>query len=470
MSFRLAKIKAVFYCIDRMKYFRNSDFKKDIYYRKFYDELNAARATGKCEVLVNTIRKLNNSPAALREKGDIRIQQIFEDNWSNFLKTQPRDNLRSAIVENVEKMIQCKKLELGMSYYECPNCGKYVMCFHTCKSSFCASCGKKRRDKIAANVSKKVIQAPHRQLVFTLPPELRGFFRIYRDKLSFLFEAVNESIVDQLKGHAPKKFKTEKRKIGTIMFLHTYGRQMNWHPHIHVLFCEKFLTKDGELRDYYFLDYDYIRKHFLFSVTNRMAKFLRHSKRVSLNIKVKYLKEIKSALARLKKGSYFYGKKNETATTIKSIKGVARYIARYAAHPAISERRILSYNPETKMVKRFYDPHEDDNKEEGDQDYKGRQFIEEPAIKFMERLIVHINDRYFSVVKYFGFYSNSSKNNYKNIKKMFSDKDIDELILRLNWKFGLLYAFGYNPLLCDCGTEMVYIPEKSIQRTEYIWT
>ena len=100
-------------------------------------------------------------------------------------------------------------------------------------------------------------------------------------------------------------------------------------------------------------------------------------------------------------------------------------------------------------------------------DYQGRQYIEEPAIKFIERLIIHINDRYFPVVKYYGFYSNNSKNNFKKSKKVFDDKEIDELVLRLQWKFGLLYAFGYNPLLCECGHEMVYKPEYSIERSDF---
>lgn len=63
-----------------------------------------------------------------------------------------------------------------------------------------------------------------------------------------------------------------------ICFLHTYGRAMNWHPHTHVLFAEKFLTNDGELGDFYFLKYDYIPKHFLYSVIKRIRKFLNSSR------------------------------------------------------------------------------------------------------------------------------------------------------------------------------------------------
>lgn len=444
-------------------FYRNSNFKTDTYYKQFYSQLNKARSSGKREVLVNTIRRLNNCQWALKLKGDIKIQEIIDDNWDDFLAIHPRDCLRSSIIDNVEKMLKCKKLEMGMSYYECPNCNNYYVCLHTCKSSFCPTCGKKRRDKIALNVSKKIIKAPHRQLVFTVPTELRGFFRYYRDQISILFEAANESIVDLLKRHAPKKYKEEKRKIGIICFLHTYGRAMNRHPHIHVLFAEKYLTKDGELKDFYFLKFDYLRKHFLFSVIKKIRRFL-NTERVSNKARKKYRAIIESVQKRAVNGSYFYGKKTESITSITSIKAVAKYIARYAAHPAISERRILKYDSKTKMVTWFYDPHEDDNKDEDAEDYKGRQYITESALKFIERLIIHINDRYFSVVRYYGFYSNNSKNNYKNVRKMFSDKEIEKLVLRLERKFGLLYAFGYNPLLCECGHEMVYVPEKSIER------
>ena len=91
-----------------------------------------------------------------------------------------------------------------MSYYECENCGNFHNTFHTCKSSFCPTRRKKRCDQIASNVSRKIINVPHRQLVFTLPKELRGNFRLYKDQLSILFEAANESLVNILKNHAPK--------------------------------------------------------------------------------------------------------------------------------------------------------------------------------------------------------------------------------------------------------------------------
>ena len=67
-------------------YYRNSNFKKDIYYRDFFDVLNKARSTGNKDVCINTVKNLNNCPFALKLKGDIKIQEIFDDNWEDLYK------------------------------------------------------------------------------------------------------------------------------------------------------------------------------------------------------------------------------------------------------------------------------------------------------------------------------------------------------------------------------------------------
>lgn len=55
------------------------------------------------------------------------------------------------------------------------------------------------------------------------------------------------------------------------------------------------------------------------------------------------------------------------------------------------------------------------------------------------------------------------------MQKLFSTSEIEDYVLRLKWKYGLLYAFGYNPLLCECGTEMIYNEEMSVPGG-YVWT
>lgn len=441
-----------------MKY-RNSDFLKDLYYRRqeFAYNLSKARRSGN-PVLINTIRKLNNCRWGRKLNGDVSIQDIFIDEFDNFVKDNPKLEIRDAVFDNVNKMIKCGNFDYGYLYYECPNCENYHIQGFTCKSRFCPRCGKKYRDKVGTKVASKLLKIKHKQLVFTIPFEMRKYFRKYRQLLSLLFEAVNETLTETLRESAPKAFKKEKRKLGFVSFLHTYGRDMKRHPHIHVLYAEKFMRQDGTLGNFYYLHFEAIRKRFLYTILNLAKKRLKEIDEKSYK---KFLGTEKVILNKFKNGSYFYGKATPNGSySIESARATAKYIARYASHPAISERRIISYDEKTKIVKWFYDPHEDDLKEDGDEKL-GRQFIEEHAYEFIKRLIIHIPENNFVQIRYYGFYSNKFSKKDSLFNKLFSSKDIEKMMLKLEWKQGLLYAFGYNPLLCECGAEMVYNPDHS---------
>lgn len=446
-----------------MKY-RNSDFLNDLYYRRkeFAELISKASKSGK-QTFINTVRKLNNCRWARQLNGDISIQDIFIDEFENFLKDNPSLKIRDAVIDNVEKMKKCGNFDYGYTFYECPNCNNFHIQGFTCKSRFCPRCGKKYRDKVGTKVASKILKVKHRQLVFTIPFEIRKYFRKYHQLLSLLFKAVNKTLTDTLKEKGPNVYKKEERKLGFICFLHTYGRDMKRHPHIHVLYAENFLRKDGTLGKFYYLAFEAIRKRFLYTILNLMSKEL---KSISQETYKNFKSDKAIVLKRCQNGSYFYGKAAYgEGYSIESAKAVAKYIARYASHPAISERRILSRDKEKRTVTRFYDPHEDDLKEENEK--IGRQTITEHVYDFIKRLIIHIPDKGFTTIRYYGFYSNKFKKKDSLFNKLFSTKDIDKMILNLERKHGLLYAFGYNPLICECGTEMVYNYEKSYFPKKY---
>lgn len=444
------------------KKYRNSDFKNDTFYKKpqFYERLRIARLAGK-ETYFNEVRKINNSKDGRKYIGDISIQDIFLDNWESFLNKYdtPNNPIRKSIKKNVADMINCQNPKNGVFVFRCPNCNNTQIVTKTCKSRFCPKCGKKYRDKIAISVSKKILKMSHRQLVFTIPPELRPLFRLDRRLLGELFASVNESLIFMFKRHAPKAYKKEGRRLGFICFLHTYGRDLKWHPHIHVLYAENYITKDGIIHKSDYLHFDALRKVFLFTITNKIVNFFKQNE--DNKVSLKQIKALCEAVKkRCAKGSYFYGPKQEGQTSIKSVKAMANYIARYASHPAISERRLTRYDKIEKKIYWYYDPHEDDTAT-NEEDKLGRQEIVDNVDDFIKKLIIHIPEKGFQQIRYYGFYSNASYQKYICGSKLFTSKDIDELILRNTYKHGILWAFGYNPLLCQCGYEMVFAYEAS---------
>jgi hypothetical protein len=110
------------------------------------------------------------------------------------------------------------------------------------KSRFCSSCGTKYAIERADEISKKTFKARHRHLVFTIPEELRDYFKEDRDRYDILFECVKKSIDYLFNGKRENK-RVDKSKAytitpGYVQVLHTFGRDLKFNPHIHILISE----------------------------------------------------------------------------------------------------------------------------------------------------------------------------------------------------------------------------------------
>lgn len=431
--------------------FRNSDFKINTYYKKFTNNLNEAKKHGK-EVFTNEVRKLNNCYYARKLQGDVYIKDIFIKYWPSFKEKYLSQLTRPGLIEGIEKFISCHNFDNGYLYYECPSCGDFYMMGFSCHSRMCPSCGKKYKDQRTIKVSEKCLEVPHRQFVFTVPHQLRTYFRRFRKPLlNILFRSVDESFNLLLKNHAPIAYKKEKRRLGYISFLHTFGRDMKWHPHIHVLIAERYITKDGDIRKYDYFSFDFLRKAFQNSLFHNIYTFYKANRpKEEQREMYKLLKKLKEEYP---DGYYVYGRKfSNEKTTTKDISELTNYIARYASHPAISERRITKCDIKNNTITWFYDPHEDDDIED-EEKKKGRQYITEDVFSFMKKILIHIPDKGFQQVRYYGFYANKYKDKIDN-GKLFSDKELNKMKHDTIWINGLMKAFGYNPTLCKCGTQM----------------
>ena len=160
------------------------------------------------------------------------LQQIFRDNF--YKVADSGITIRSAVFDNVNRMLKCGDSSEGFSIYECPNCRKLKFVPFRCKSRFCTSCGNLYSIRRANNMSLKLIQCPHRHCVFTVPEELRVFFRKDRALLDCLFTAVRDVVLRMFY----KINKSEDFRPGFICVLHTFGRSLQWNPHIHALISE----------------------------------------------------------------------------------------------------------------------------------------------------------------------------------------------------------------------------------------
>lgn len=155
--------------------------------------------------------------------------------YYNYLKSHTEKSKHSSVAK-------IKIKALGFDYYTCPKCNNFTFRFHTCKSRFCSSCGSKYVKQRSTQIQKKVFNCTHRHIVFTIPFELRSYFKKDKSLLDELFNSANDVINYSFnnKREQNRKYKTKQYKItpGFISVLHTFGRDLKWNPHIHMLISE----------------------------------------------------------------------------------------------------------------------------------------------------------------------------------------------------------------------------------------
>ena len=117
------------------------------------------------------------------------IKQIFKDQWNKFLDAYPNITIRDVVFTNVSRMLKCKTWDLSYAIFKCPDCGNEKIVPHTCKSRMCSSCGNKYNKQRETSIFSKLFKCKHRHVVFTIPDELRLYFRQDRKRFNYLFKA-----------------------------------------------------------------------------------------------------------------------------------------------------------------------------------------------------------------------------------------------------------------------------------------
>src|SRR5262245_46518040 len=99
----------------------------------------------------------------------------------------------------------------------------------------------------------RVLPIHYFHVVFTLPAELRGLAKHNRQAVfNLLFAAASATLLEL--GRDPKYLGAE---LGVTMVLHTWARDMSFHPHVHAIVTGGGLSLDGmqwqkARRDYLF--------------------------------------------------------------------------------------------------------------------------------------------------------------------------------------------------------------------------
>lgn len=372
------------------------------------------------------------------------IAQIFKDHWDSYYTRYRKklDEIRPNCCKEVQKIIDCANHNLGANIYVCLKCDEAYFCHHTCKGKLCSSCGIKTQKIVTQNILEKIINSKHRHITFTIPASIKHFFFEALHTTDLLFDAVADTIYSIVNGKVKKrKIKRWNNKYipGFYAFLHTFGRPLNFNPHIHVIIAETIIDKHGFTKKYDYFDYNALSKRFMKILLDKMEKYFGKGFK---NVKNKMYLDYPN-------GFYVNNKLEDDGYKFNSLEDLIRYVTRYCARPAMAESRILNYDGEN--VTFFY------------YDHKNEEYHEETnsAFEFITKLLQHLLPSNFKSIRNYGFYSKNSHLCDKMIKIISNEKAKAKRQL-INWTNSILLSFNRIPIMCPkCGILMDHLFEVS---------
>lgn len=297
--------------------------------------------------------------------------------WVYYVKTH---NVRAVEAHEVKKALDCYGYKNGCFVYSCKDCGQWVFQSLGCNARICSCCGKRHADSWAVDLSKRMFKVPHRHLVISVASELWPYLK---DNWPLL-KVYQDSAIDALNDYLPKAV-GEDIRVGVICILHTYGKDMRFQPHLHLIITEGGFNKDNEFIPKVYIKADGFAtcwKHHVCTnlchagVPNRVTNWCFWNKRF-----------------------YVWVHKDGR---IKHPKIIARYLGRYVRHPAIANSRIDFFDKQKLVVGFHYEDHK-----------KVRHDVVMSSDDFITALIGHIPPKQFKLIRYYGAYARRTKQRFK---------------------------------------------------------
>jgi hypothetical protein len=139
---------------------------------------------------------------------------------------------------------QCRTAALGGQLYFCAQCQEQRYSYHSCKNRHCPKCGNDQANQWLAAQQSLLLPTPYFLVTFTLPAELRPLARSNQKIIyNLLFRASAAALL---------KLAQDPRFIGGTLgmvgVLHTWTRQLLYHPHIHYIVPGGGLSPAGNWR------------------------------------------------------------------------------------------------------------------------------------------------------------------------------------------------------------------------------
>lgn len=148
---------------------------------------------------------------------------------------------------------QCRTAILGGHLDKCQNCGYEHPSYNSCRNRHCPKCQALAQEKWIAEQQQRMLDVKYFHVVFTLPAELRPLAAFAKDAVyGALFRAASSTLLE----FGERRLSAT---IGATLVLHTWARDLSFHPHVHAIVTGGGLSTEGS-------QWHSVRRAFLFPV------------------------------------------------------------------------------------------------------------------------------------------------------------------------------------------------------------
>ena len=277
----------------------------------------------------------------------------------------------------------CRTPAMGGAIYYCQDCDRWQYRYHSCGNRNCNKCGNERAQDWLEKTGSLLLQVDHFMVTFTLPGDLRRMARSHQKLFYGLLMNCSAASLQTL-GWDSRFVGGQLAMMGV---LHTWGRDLSYHPHVHMIVAGGGLWKDEGLH----LRQGYEGQVWLASRTD----FLVPVKALSVIFAAKFRDGLKKQAPELFgeiDPSLWRGSWVVHSQPVGNGQPALKYLAQYVFRPAISNGRLLSLA--NGIVSFRYQ----------DSQTKQWKICQLEAIEFIRRYLQHVLPRGFVKVRYYGLY------------------------------------------------------------------
>ena len=156
------------------------------------------------------------------------LQGIFKTGFKHY---REQHGLSMDQYQAAQAIMTCQSEELGYEEWSCLDDGHSERLNHSCRHRSCPRCNQALTHDWLEKTKARLLSCDHYHVVFTLPHELNPLWHYNRHWCAdHLFKASSETLQQLLSDE-----RYLGARVGMLSSLHTWGRTLNFHPHMHVL-------------------------------------------------------------------------------------------------------------------------------------------------------------------------------------------------------------------------------------------